>query len=613
MTLSRLERLTLALFLAVFTWFTWRGMTMPYSGDDMMNMHFATEVAPWRLAKSVLFFWMPVYRPVGAVIYRGFYEVLGFHPTPLNVFCWLLLATNVVLAYRFFRTLLQAATAAFVALGLTLVHPLFQDLYQSAGTIYDRLWFFFTVIGLTLYAQWRTSDQGLTLLRQAALVLLSILSMSSKESGVALPVLMGFYEVIFHFRRDQPVVPWLRLRGPMFAVLALITLVDIRRVKRTPEILITPAYLVKPSLGLWLDRVASYFSLLAAHHIEFTAVTAALVLVAMAGLGIAFLNRLMLFGVAIFVVTITPVALISIRPGYVLYVPELGLGLWLGAAFAVATQRMPRFRPAFAAPLILAAVVFFSRHWPQPLDPKQIPEYRLTDQFEREFPTLPKGAKLLFVTDDFPQAAWDIVFNLQLLYHDPTLVVHRLAGAPQQAPPDSNNLEGYEHVFTLWAGQYREFDRTDVARSIREKLFADVTLGRFMSIARKDHSAYIVSGVMDSDSPDPSRWTDPEATFRFDIYPAPAEFHAKFWVPDLVAKTADRQLAILVNGKQVALLPMKQDGMNEIRVPVPAATISRKGYTQVGMNVQNPWKDASGKAYGVVILNAGIDYATMKE
>ena len=76
MTLSRTERFGLGLLLLIFTWFTWRGMTAFYSGDDMMNMYGAWMLNPWRLAKAQILFWMPVYRPLGAAIYRVFYAAV---------------------------------------------------------------------------------------------------------------------------------------------------------------------------------------------------------------------------------------------------------------------------------------------------------------------------------------------------------------------------------------------------------------------------------------------------------------------------------------------------------------------------------------------------------
>ena len=140
----------------------------------------------------------------------------------------------------------------------------------------------------------------------------------------------------------------------------------------------------------------------------------------------------------------------------------------------------------------------------------------------------------------------------------------------------------------------------------------DCAVGREMDMSRRDHSAYVVSGVMDSEGDDPGRWTEPKAKLKFDLYPAPAVFSAKFWVPDFVAKTAQRTLLILVSGKQIGAIPLAKDGLNEIALPCAADLIGQSGFTIVDMNVENPYKDQSGQAFGVVLMRAGFEYQERK-
>ena len=596
--ISRGRKITAAVALAViFVWFTWRGLIMFFSGDDMMNMYAAWNLNPWRLGRSLLFIWMPIYRPLGAVIYRAFYETFGFHPLPLYIFCWILLAVNAVLAYRFFRQMLGIAMLAFSALLLTMIHGDFQDLYLSAGTIYDRLWFLFTVLGLTVYAKHRQ--------RSAIFVcLLCILSMDSKESGVALPVLIVLYDLIFVLP-GRPFRAWLRQVSPLFSVLTVLSVIFVfLRVRRTPELAMTPAYTPHASLVLWFHRIAGYFTLLAYRHLQFSAVTAALVLVAMTAIAFALRNRAMIFGLAFFVVTITPVALIASRPGYVLYVPDLGLGLY----FAALIGAIPGLNPELAFAILAIGVTWFdARNWPPREDPHLSPEYRLTSQFTRDFPKMPPGSHLLFVSDAFPKPAYDLLFNLRLMYGDKSLNADRME-APQNQQPDPAHPVEYQHIFTNYSGYYLELDNRNPSESIRLHILKNYTVGRQMDISSRDHAAYVVSGLMDGDNPDPSRWTEPHAEFKFDLYPAPAVFHAKFWVPDFVARTASRTITVTVNGKQIGSLPLSRDGMNEIGFPTPADSITLNGFTLVDMDVQNPWKDKDGTSFGVVLLNAGFDY-----
>jgi hypothetical protein len=153
-----------------------------------------------------------------------------------------------------------------------------------------------------------------------------------------------------------------------------------------------------------------------------------------------------------------------------------------------------------------------------------------------------------------------------------------------------------------------ELDNRDVAESERLHILKDYTVGREMNVASRDHSAYIVSGVMDGDSSEAGLWTTPRAKLKFDLYPAPAVFSAKFWVPDFVAKGATRTMHIMVNGKPVGDYPLNRDGMNEMSLPVSGDLITYAGFTIVDLNVENPYRDAGGTAFGVVLLRAGFTY-----
>ena len=78
------------------------------------------------------------------------------------------------------------------------------------------------------------------------------------------------------------------------------------------------------------------------NHVAFKAAGAGVLLALMAVAAVILRDRAMIFGWFFFVITITPVALISSRPGYVLYVPDLGLGIFFAAAIAGLARRVPR-------------------------------------------------------------------------------------------------------------------------------------------------------------------------------------------------------------------------------------------------------------------------------
>ena len=211
---TRTERLALGLLLLIFACFTWRGLIMFYSGDDMMNMYGAWMLKPWTLAKAQILFWMPVYRPVGGAIYRVFYALFGISSRAPLRFLLADAARQRGACMACFRVLSSTVPEALIALSLTLVHGTFQDLYLSAGTIYDRLWFLFTAAGLIVYARFRTRAF-------LPVCLLCILCMGSKESGVALPVLLLCYQPLYHFpeaRKSKAIGAWLRNITPLFVI-----------------------------------------------------------------------------------------------------------------------------------------------------------------------------------------------------------------------------------------------------------------------------------------------------------------------------------------------------------------------------------------------------------
>jgi len=594
------------LLAALFVWFTWRGLIMYFSGDDMMNTYYAWNENPWRLARAQFLVWVPVYRPLGALIYRISYAVFGFHPRPLYVFCWALLAVNAAFAYRMFRELTGAAVIALMAVSLTLAHGGFQDLYLSAGTMYDRLWFLFTVLGIVAYARARRNGGPISWRAGCVITALCILSMNSKESGVALPVLLGLYEIVYLFER-RPVKEWIRETGPLFVVLITLSILFIKlRVHRTPELALTAAYQPHVRLSIWLTRVGEYFGRLTYGHVAFAPITTAIVVAIMAIAAASLRNRAMIYGLLFFTVTITPVAFIAARPGYVLYVPDLGLGLYFAAALGLIGATA---YPATAFLAVTTAITCFHiANWPPFYGPELSPEYRLTTQFRREYPQLPPNSSLLFVNDPFPKVSYDLLFNLRLMYNDKTINAWRMDG-PENQQPDFSKPVSYSHVFINESGSYKELDNRNARESIRLHILKDYAVAREMDMSRRDHSAYVVSGVMDGDGSEPSRWTTPHAKLKYDLYPADAAFTAKFWVPDFIAKTGERALTISLNEAPVGVIPLNHDGMNEIRLPVSAKQITLNGFTIVGMDVDKPWRDKDGMEYGVVLLRAGFEYS----
>ena len=601
---ARREKFFLALLLLIFVAFTWRGLLFFYSGDDMMNLWKAWTLNPWRLGRALVLPWEPVYRPLGGAIYRAFYKAFGFHPLPLYAFCYLLLLGNFLLAWRFFRALALPAGAALTALALTFFHGRFLDLYISAGTIYDRLVFLFTLAAICIYADARKSERGLTLARGVFIWLLCLAAMDSKESGIMAPVLLLLYELVFLARKRG----WLRELLPLAAGLAALSVAFVfGRVRRTPDLMMIPDYNAKLTPGIWMERVSRYLNILTYDHISFSATAASALLLVMLLVSLAAWRhnrRAMLFGWFFFVLAILPVATIAPRLGYVLYLPILGLGAWLAAGIDWALSGR-RSQAAFVV-VAAASIAFHSWNRQSFGDPQGAAEAHLTEQFRREYPRLRPFTKLLFASDYFPPDSFDLRFNLELLYGIP-LEVRRLQAPPDQQPDPRNPLV-YDHVFAAEDGHYVELDNRNPDEAIRLRILRHYSAGRHMSVLNRDHGAYIVSGVLDGESDVAGRWTREKAQLKFDVYPADATLSLRYYVAEN-SLAQGKVLLVGVNGHLAGGAPMEETGMHRATFAVPAAWISASGYTLVDLSVDHPIKDAAGGLLGVVLSSADFDYA----
>ena len=622
-----LEKVSLAALVVIFCAFTWRGLLMYYTGDDLMNGYWAWTMDHKGLAWSNLFIWQPVYRPLGETVYLASYAAFGFNPTPLYVFCWLLLIANVFAVYALFREILPDASAALTALALILVHGSYTDLYSSAGTIFDRLCFLFTALGMTAYIRARHNPFQISLKQGILLWATCVLAMDSKESGALLCGLFAAYELLFVLPQTRssaargqagdrlPFRKWARAIAPLYIALgATVAAFFFGRLRHTGVLLNAPNYHAHLRLSTWLAGVARYATLLTYGHLHFTAATLIAVLVAMLLAALLLRDRILLFGWIWFVASVTPVALIDARSGYVLYVPTIGLGLFFAEAVALAISRLARGLSrhrtlvAYAAFALVAftSVAWHAANW-KPFPDLQDSPYLITaQQFQREYPTMSKGSRLLFVSDYGNGQIWDLTFLLRLLYHDRTLNVRRLNATPEQRPVPGQRWE-FDHIFATAAGRYEELDNRDVPQSIRLHILKRYSVGAATAFGNRDHAAYIVSGIKDFESPDEGRWTEPTATLKFQVYPADGELALRYWIVDEVAAPPAKTLTVRVNGHTVGVVPLTR-GENKLSFPVKASELSRTGFTLVELSVDQPYVDPQGTRFGVVLMNAGFEF-----
>ena len=135
--------------------------------------------------------------------------------------------------------------------------------------------------------------------------------------------------------------------------------------------------------------------------------------------------------------TLSPVALISLRPGYVLYVPLLGLALYFGELLSLWTPKAAPMRAVAVLGIAGALAFWHTREWPGYPNPADSNIRGLAEQFRSSYPDLKPGSRLLFANDTFGKDDWVMTFTLRLLYRDTGLEVRRVnANADQQPRPE---------------------------------------------------------------------------------------------------------------------------------------------------------------------------------
>ena len=470
-----------ALFiLAYFLYFAYWGLFADFTHDDLMNM-FRSMARPYpALVADNLLFWRfsPTYRPFGALVYKASLDLFGLNLFPLRVFCYLALGLNIFLVYALARRLTGSREVGALAALLHSFHTNFSHLYLNSGTLYDIFCFTFTFLGLLLYVRVRQEGKWLTPAQIALFSLLLILALDSKEMALAIPLLLGAYELICRRpRATASTIATLLLSAGIAAVYYF------GRVTGPEGISQSGAYKTSISPGEYLQQTGHYLDELFYRTDWFTAGRTAaflFVLLAVAGL---LRSRALAFSVCVFALGILPMAFIGPRSLSAVYIPLAGLAIylaillvWCRDLFLNFLKRWVSHKPGGAqawhaatpgAVLLFALTAYglvhvhlrlgyFYQAWQ-----KEYGQIRsVMDQLPRLHPTLPKGARILVVQDPFGEFNWASRFIAGLVYRDPYLPVDRLPS--MQKKPDAAEIAKYSIRLTYEDGKLRDLSAAEV-------------------------------------------------------------------------------------------------------------------------------------------------------
>ena len=623
-----MRRVLTGLFIAgFFLAFTWRGMLVYFTGDDMMNLYGYWSRPVADLVKGNILFWTPYYRPFGGVIYRTFFALFGFNPRPLYILYYATFLVNLYLAYVVLKRISGEAETGALATLILSVHGNFYYLYYNAGALYDVYCFLFFFLALFIYVRVRQRGEYLTRWNLVAFTASFICCLNSKEMGATLPAILVVYELFFHtprWHRLSDFGRWLMREG-RGAWVAGICLIGYLPAKMSPQGLgKTAPYIAHFNGTTFLQDTEAYLGYITYWNQPFTSGAVVVFYGLLGALALALRSRLMWFGLLFFQITLLPVSFISAREGFVLYLPIAGLALYAAVLLVWIKDRAlnmsPRFLRASGSPaavllfLSTAAVlgVVHVKHWHSPLASQDSP-FRITaEELSGLYPKLPHGSSLLFVQSLLDGQFYHLVFMVDLLYRDKDLFITQLNGPAEQRIP-LDRLGHYDHIFTYEANRYVELDNTDTQRSVRLRVVKGDQpgsgIGENMSVSSADAYKYFVDDVILCPPRSEFCWTldAPELKFRL-ASNRDRVLKVNFKLSgETLKQTGPVVIDYFVNDHFLERVRYIEEGAHSYRHAVPPDWLRTDDYTIFKMQVRNPYvAPADGAKLGVLLVSAGF-------
>ncbi len=479
-TSDRLISILAGLFIAAFfLLFTWRGLLVYFSYDDLLNLYTYWS-KPYPFAKSLVFFWAPYYRPVGGIVYRTLFATFGLNPHPLYALYFALLLLNLWLAYLLLARLSGSRETGAIAVLLWAFHGKLASLYYSAGALFDVLCFLFYSLALAIYLRARTQDRLPGLWGTLGFLACLIGALDSKEMAVTLPVMVLIYELLFHPPKIQlrALTQWCMREGRTALLGGLCVMIYMPARLAPGGLAHDLEYIPTYTWSRWIEDTGTYLAYVIYHNHPLAPWAVGVFYAILIAVAFWSRSRVVWFGVLFVPITMLPVSFIPPRLGFVLYLPLAGLALAAASAFMRVKEILVSRFPAGFSPRT-ASIAFFllaaslmagiDYHFAPPAPRAWFsPEKKAMDQIPRLYPSLPRGSTLLFVHTPLDDG-WALVFLLRLYYRDNTLFITQLYGPPEQRIP-LDQLPHYDHIFDFENGSYVELDNADSLRSIQPRL-----------------------------------------------------------------------------------------------------------------------------------------------
>ena len=275
-----------------------------------------------------IFFWDTTYRPFAGVVYSTLFHFFGMDPLPYYITGFVIRVVNLGLLFLLLTRITQKPLLAAITTALSAIHWETSDAIYNFGSVFELLAFCFFLVSFNLYLSFLKSDRAGRKYYLAA-VLAYVFALNSKEIAITLPVIILIYEWIYKPGEEKQ---WNRF-------LWLLPFFGIGIIYALGKLFGQDTYLEIPAFEYVWDaevfkNLEKYVEKLFYNQVDLN--TFGVLLLLLAGLGIALLLRSkeMTFGLIYFLITLIPVIGLRRFWGLYLYIPMAGIVLY-GVAFFV--------------------------------------------------------------------------------------------------------------------------------------------------------------------------------------------------------------------------------------------------------------------------------------
>jgi hypothetical protein len=431
------------------------GLYAYLTGDDLMNAYgYWTRPVSHLVRDTVLFYRGMVFRPVGALFYRPVFALFGLNPLPYRIVCMALMLANLGLMYVFCRRLSRSREVAALACLLGAYHAHLGDLYYNSGTIYDLICFFFFYLALIYYIRIRQEGSYPGMWQTVALLVLYIAALGSKEMAVSFPIILAAYELVFH---RPTTLRWLMREGRFLLLTIPVTIGYIIGRVAGPEPLVrNESYYPTISLPVFMAAWKHYLYDLFYTTVNFNSTRIVVLWAAMLAIALIGRRRELIFVWLLIMAGALPVIFIPPRGLYAIYMTLPAWYLFFAACLVLLRDLALRFLPAVsthtaqAALFALAALLLVPLHRREKavshvVSAARDPVRAVDEQLTANYPSMPRGANILFLSDPFESYDYSLTFLFRLHYRDRDIEVNRVKVLG--AEPDGETRKRYQHVF----------------------------------------------------------------------------------------------------------------------------------------------------------------------